>query len=111
MHAQRAALLAIRSNAYIYPVLHLDREIKRYRIVHGQILEAASTGHRAADIVTTTAAYTAEIERSFANTRTVDVDPQTLETRPLARRIFMKEPINSRREFCQFSEPRSEPLP
>jgi KDO2-lipid IV(A) lauroyltransferase len=59
-----AALLAIRSNAYIYPTFCIwDRKIKRYRIVHGAILEAATTGDRAADIVTTTAAYTAEIEK------------------------------------------------
>jgi KDO2-lipid IV(A) lauroyltransferase len=40
-----------------------DKATKRYRIVHGPVLTPASTGDRKADIHSTTAAYTAEIEK------------------------------------------------
>ncbi len=59
-----AAMLAIRSNALIFPTFCVwDKNTKRYRFVHGPLLEPSNTGDRKQDIVTTTAAYTAEIEK------------------------------------------------
>ncbi len=59
-----AAMLAIRANAFIYPTFCIwDKEIKRYRFVHGSLLEPAHTGDRKQDIVKTTADFTAEIEK------------------------------------------------
>ena len=59
-----AAMLAIRSNSYIFPTFCVwDETTKRYRFVHGELLEPASSGDRKEDIVETTAAYTAEIEK------------------------------------------------
>lgn len=59
-----AAMLAIRSNAFIFPTFCVwDRSVERYRFVHGPLLEPANTGDRKNDIITTTAAYTAEIEK------------------------------------------------
>ena len=59
-----AAMLAIRSNAFIYPTFCIwDNVVKRYKFVHGALLEPANTGDRKQDIVETTAAYTAEIEK------------------------------------------------
>lgn len=59
-----AAMLAIRSNALIFPTFCVwDKNAKRYRFVHGPLLEPSNTGDRKQDIVTTTAAYTAEIEK------------------------------------------------
>lgn len=59
-----AAMLAIRSNSLIFPVFCIwDKVMNRYRFVHGAIIEPARTGDRKTDIVETTAAYTAEIEK------------------------------------------------
>lgn len=59
-----AAMIAIRANALIMPAFCVwDHERKKYKFVHGPLLEPANTGDRKADIVATTAAYTAEIEK------------------------------------------------
>ena len=59
-----AATLAIHANAFIYPTFCVwDRAAKRYKIVHGALLEPVITGDRKRDIVETTALYTAEIEK------------------------------------------------
>ncbi len=59
-----AAMIAIRSNAWIYPTFCVwDRTTKRYKLIHGKLIEPANTGDRKQDIITTTAEYTAEIER------------------------------------------------
>ena len=59
-----AAMLAIRSNSFIYPTFCVwDKIVKRYKFVHGSLLEPVNTGDRKRDIVETTAAYTAEIEK------------------------------------------------
>jgi KDO2-lipid IV(A) lauroyltransferase len=58
------ALLAIRSNALIYPTFCVwDRELGRYKFVHGPVLKPSNSGDRERDILETTAAYTAEIEK------------------------------------------------
>jgi KDO2-lipid IV(A) lauroyltransferase len=58
------ATLAIRTSALLFPIFCVyDHEAKRYKIVHGDAVEPANTGDREADIVATTAAYTAEIEK------------------------------------------------
>lgn len=58
-----AATIAIRANAYIYPVACVwDRQNSRYKFIHGKLLETAKTGDRKRDIVETTAAFTAELE-------------------------------------------------
>jgi Kdo2-lipid IVA lauroyltransferase/acyltransferase len=59
-----AAMLAIRSNAFIFPTFCVwDKTIGRYRFVHGRLLEPSNTGDRKQDVIATTAAYTAEIEK------------------------------------------------
>ena len=59
-----AAMLAIRSEALIFPTFCVwEKEKQRYRFVHGRMIEPASTGDRKQDIVDTTAAYTLEIEK------------------------------------------------
>lgn len=59
-----AAMIALRANAYIFPTFCVwDRAKKRYRFVHGKLLEPVRTGDRHRDVVETTALYTAEIER------------------------------------------------
>ena len=59
-----AAMIAIRAGAFIYPTFCVwDKTSKRYKIVHGALLEPANTGDRKQDIALTTAAYTAEIEK------------------------------------------------
>ena len=59
-----AALLSLRADSYIFPIFCIwDKRIKRYRIIHGQILEPIQTGDRKQDILETTALYTAEIEK------------------------------------------------
>jgi KDO2-lipid IV(A) lauroyltransferase len=59
-----AAVMAIRSNALIYPTFCVwDKNINRYKFVHGQLLTPANTGDRKQDIIDTTAAFTAEIEK------------------------------------------------
>jgi len=58
------AMLAIRSDALIFPTFCVwEREKQRYRFVHGPVIRAATTGDRKQDVVETTAAYTAEIEK------------------------------------------------
>jgi len=58
------ATLAIRTNAMLFPIFCVyDHDAGKYKIVHGQAVEPANTGDREADIVATTAAYTAEIEK------------------------------------------------
>lgn len=58
------ATFAIRTNSFIYPTFCVyDHEKKSYKVVHGPVIEPSMTGDRTADILTTTAAYTAEIER------------------------------------------------
>lgn len=59
-----AAMLAIRSNAWIFPTFCVwDKVTERYKFIHGKLLEPANTGDRKRDIVETTAAYTAQIEK------------------------------------------------
>ena len=59
-----AAMIAIRSNAWIYPMFCVwDKTTRKYKMVHGHLIEPAQTGDRKRDIVTTTAEFTAEIER------------------------------------------------
>jgi KDO2-lipid IV(A) lauroyltransferase len=58
------AMLAIRSNSFIFPTFCVwDKAAKRYKFVHGSLIEPASTGDRKQDIIKTTALYTAEIEK------------------------------------------------
>jgi len=58
------AMLAMRTGAVIIPVAGVwDKAAGKYIAVHGKIIEPAATGNRKADIVTTTAEFTAEIER------------------------------------------------
>lgn len=59
-----AAMIAIRSDSFIFPVVCVwDEPTKRYKLIHGKLLEPANTGDRKRDIVETTAAFTAEIEQ------------------------------------------------
>ncbi len=61
--ASGAAMMAIRADAFIFPTFCVwDKNIKRYKFVHGPLLEPARTGDLKRDIIETTAAYTAEIE-------------------------------------------------
>jgi len=58
------AMLAIRTDSLIFPAFCVwDKGLKRYKFVHGTPIEPVDTGDRKQDIVDTTAAYTAEIER------------------------------------------------
>lgn len=58
-----AAMMALRSNALIFPIVCVwDKDSGRYKLVHGTVLEPVRTDDLKADIVTTTAAYTAQIE-------------------------------------------------
>ena len=58
------AMLAMRAGAVIIPVAGVwDNDAGKYIAVHGKIIEPADTGNRKADIVTTTAEFTAEVER------------------------------------------------
>ena len=58
------ATLAIRTNSLLFPIFCVyDHDARKYKIVHGQAVEPANTGDREADIRSTTAAYTAEIEK------------------------------------------------
>jgi Kdo2-lipid IVA lauroyltransferase/acyltransferase len=62
--ASGAAMLAIRANAMIYPTFCVwDALSKKYKIVHGSLLEPVITADRKQDIVATTALFTAEIEK------------------------------------------------
>jgi len=59
-----AAMLAVRANALIFPTFCVwEKERNRYRFVHGPVLKPSNTGDRKQDIINTTAAYTAEIEK------------------------------------------------
>lgn len=59
-----AAMLAIRSNSWIFPTFCVwDKTSNRYKFVHGNLLEPVRTGDRKKDVIETTAAYTAEIEK------------------------------------------------
>lgn len=59
-----AAMLAIRSNSLIFPTFCVwDKSVKRYKFVHGPLLEPANTGDRKQDIIATTSIYTSEIEK------------------------------------------------
>lgn len=58
------AMLAMRTGAVIIPVAGVwDEAAGKYIAVHGKIIEPADTSDRKADIVTTTAEFTAEVER------------------------------------------------
>jgi len=58
------AMLAMRTNAVIIPICGVwDETAGKYIAVHGRIIEPAKTGDRKADILTTTAAFTAEVEK------------------------------------------------
>ena len=62
--ASGVAMLAIRTNAIIVPAFAVwDDEAAKYRIVYDNIIEPPNTGDRDADVVETTARYTAAIER------------------------------------------------
>lgn len=62
--ASGVAMLSIRTNALIVPSFAIwDKAIEKYRIVHEPMIEPAQTGDRDADIIDTTARYTAAIER------------------------------------------------
>lgn len=59
-----AAVIAMRANALIFPIFCVwDGKERLYKLVHGNRIEPTITGNREQDIVATTAAYTAEIER------------------------------------------------
>lgn len=62
--ASGAAMLAIRTNSLIYPTFCVwNPEREKYKFVHGDLLEPVVTADRKQDIVSTTALYTAEIEK------------------------------------------------
>jgi KDO2-lipid IV(A) lauroyltransferase len=58
------ALLAMRANAVMIPIACVWIEAEsRYRVIRGQIIEPANTGDRENDVLTTTAAFTREVEK------------------------------------------------
>jgi KDO2-lipid IV(A) lauroyltransferase len=58
------ATFAIRTNSLIYPTFCVYEErSRRYKIVHGPVIEPVITGDLRSDIIATTAEYTAEIEK------------------------------------------------
>jgi len=57
------ATLALRAGAPLIAVCCLPREDGRYRIIYGPVLEATSTGDRAADVARLTAACTQVLEQ------------------------------------------------
>ncbi|MEO8647739.1 MAG: lysophospholipid acyltransferase family protein [Acidobacteriota bacterium] len=58
------ATLALRTNALIIPLCGVwDADAEKYAAVHGRIIEPVSTGDRQADIASTTALFTAEVEK------------------------------------------------
>ena len=62
--ASGAAMLAIRTNSLIYPTFCVwDAAEKKYKFVHGRLLEPVITDDRKQDIIDTTALYTDEIEQ------------------------------------------------
>lgn len=57
------AMLALRANAIIIPICGVwDAPSKRYKIIHGDVIEPARTGDRKKDVLDTTAAFTSVIE-------------------------------------------------
>jgi len=58
------ATLAIRTNSLIFPIFCIyDRSTGTYKIEHGEAIEPSNSGNRDADILATTKAFTAEIEK------------------------------------------------
>jgi KDO2-lipid IV(A) lauroyltransferase len=58
------ARLAIHANALIFPMFAVwDEGEKRYVVYNGQPIEPANSGDREQDVIETTAAFTAEIEK------------------------------------------------
>lgn len=58
------AMLAIRTNAVIVPLAGVwDEKEGKYLGIHGDAIEPAKSGDRQADVVTTTAKFTAEVEK------------------------------------------------
>jgi len=58
------AMIAARTNALIVPMCCVwDETSERYKVMYGKIIEHANTGDRHQDIVDTTAAFTAEMEK------------------------------------------------
>jgi KDO2-lipid IV(A) lauroyltransferase len=58
------ARLAIKTNSLIFPMFAIWDQVRNKYIVHnGRAIEPANTGDRDADIVSTTAAFTEEIEK------------------------------------------------
>jgi len=58
------AMIAARTNAMIIPMCCVwDGSSERYKVMYGKIIEHANTGDRHQDIVDTTAAFTAEMEK------------------------------------------------
>lgn len=58
------AMIALRSGAVILPAVCVwDAERTKFRFVRGKLIQPADTGDRKTDIITTTAEYTAELEK------------------------------------------------
>ena len=58
------AMLAMRTDAVIVPLCGVwDKALGKYIAVHGDLIEPTRTGDRQADIVDTTARFTAEVEK------------------------------------------------
>ncbi len=58
------AMLAIRTGALIVPMCCVwDKSSERYKVFYGNLVEPPNTGDRHRDVVETTAAFTAEMER------------------------------------------------
>lgn len=59
-----AAMMAIRSDTPIFPIVCVwDKTTARYKLLRGQMIKPPNTGDRKRDIVETTAAFTAELEK------------------------------------------------
>ena len=58
------AMLAIRTNSVIVPLAGVwDEKENKYLAIHGDAIEPAMSGDRQADVVTTTAKFTGEVEK------------------------------------------------
>jgi len=58
------AMLAMRTDAMIVPMCGVwDEAAKKYKVIHGDVIEPARTGDRHQDIIQTTAAFTAAMEK------------------------------------------------
>ena len=58
-----AATIARRSGAVLFPLFCVwDDQLRKYKLVHGRVIEPVKTDDRKADLVATTAAFTSEIE-------------------------------------------------